>query len=402
MVLNTNTTPSNRSLNVLKFYQFFQFGALSIVFVYFPLYFSEMGLNKLEVGMIMAGGPLISILANPIWGFVSDRSQNIRKTIIILLLGNFVVAQLVFNLNTFTLLFACMLMFFFFFSPLTAQSNSLVLNSIDGTRYKFGAFRLWGSLGYALIALGAGAVIHSGGTGRLWFIYSLLLIMSLLFTIGMPRGKVVTSSSAPAAEKGYGSLYTNKLFMLFIVLGIVVSVPNSINNTFVSIYIQELGGTGISVGLSAFLSSFFEIPVFLLLDRFIKQKTRFMLTCLAVVSLLFSLRWVLMSSAMEPSHIMLIQVMHCITFGAYYYLGTTLTSLMVDSRYRASGQALFALTWAGVSGVVAGFAGGWLYETLGAKTMYSISAIVALCGSAGFLLLLRMAKGMKEQRTDGA
>ncbi len=353
--------------------------------------------------MIMAGGPLVSIIANPVWGFFSDRSQNIRRTIVILLLGNFIIAQLIFNLNTFTLLFTCMLFFFFFFSPLTAQSNSLILNSIEGTRHKFGAFRLWGSLGYALIALTAGAWIHLTGTGRLWLIYSLLLLFSLLFTIGIPRGRLTNlATGSPAAGGKYGSLYKDKVFMLFIGLGILISVPNSMNNTFVSIYIQELGGTGMSVGLSAFLSSFFEIPVFLLMDRIIRPNTRFMLIGLAFVSLLFSVRWLLMAGAAEPVHILLIQIMHCITFGAYYYLGTTLTARMVDSRYRASGQALFALTWAGVSGVAAGFAGGWIYETLGAATMYMISASVALCGALGFVILVGINKTRQEQRTEEA
>lgn len=401
--MDTTPTSSERSLHFLKWYQIFQFGAISIVFVYFPLYFSEMGLNKFEVGAIMAGGPLISVIANPIWGFISDRSQNIRKTIVVLLLGNFVIAQLIFNLSTFTVLFACMLLFFFFFSPMTAQSNSLILNSIEGTRHKFGAFRLWGSLGYALIALVTGAWIHSTGTGKLWLIYSLLLLLSLLFTIGIPRGTISSSGTATSTTKvNYGSVYKDKVFMLFIGLGILVSVPNIMNNTFVSIYIQELGGSGMSVGLSAFLSSFFEIPVFLLMDRIIRQNTRFMLIGLAIVSVLFSVRWLLMAGAAEPYHILLIQIMHCITFGAYYYLGTTLTARMVDSRYRASGQALFALTWAGVSGVVAGFAGGWIYETLGATTMYMISASIALCGAFGFIVLVGINKSRTQQRTEEA
>ncbi|WP_268747756.1 MFS transporter [Cohnella kolymensis] len=170
----------------------------------------------------------------------------------------------------------------------------------------------------------------------------------------------------------------------------MVSIPNSVNSTFVSIYIQELGGSEVFVGWGAFLAAIFEVPVFLLLDRFIKRETRYLIFCLAVTSLLFSVRWALMSFASEPVHILLIQLLHCVTFGGYYYLGTTLTAYLIPAEYRASGQAAFALTWGGVSGIMAGVMGGWLYQTFGAVVMYRVNVVISLCGAAGFMLMIKL------------
>jgi MFS transporter, PPP family, 3-phenylpropionic acid transporter len=388
---------AHRSLSVLKWFTFTSYGTMAILFTFFPLYFASQGLSKIQIGMLMAGGPFISIFANPFWGYLSDKYQNIRRTIVALIIGSFITVQAVFQLENYAALLAIMLAFFFFQSPLNSQGNSLILNAIEGTRHKFGSFRMWGSLGYAAVAVAAGPVLHAIGMERIWIAYSFLLLTALACTIGLPRGNL-TAVSSVFSNRGYASVFKNRTFLIFVLLGVLISVPNSMNSTFIAIYIRELGGTEVAVGWSAFMAAVFEVAVFLLLDRIVKREVRFMIAGLALVSVLFSLRWTLMSLATEPIHILLIQSLHCVTFGGYFYLGTTLTSLLVPSEYRASGQAAFALTWGGISGIMAGFAGGWLYETLGAVMMYRVNAILALCGVAGFALVLKLAGKEQDKR----
>jgi len=387
---------SKHALTVLKLYNFFSYGAFAVLYTFFPIYFSQQGLSKLEIGMIMAGGPLISVLANPFWGYISDRNQNIRKSIIFLLCGNLIVVQFVFHTSVFVLLYALMLIFFFFVSPLNSQGNSLILNAIEGSKHKFGSFRLWGSLGYAVTALSTGPVIIAIGMSKLWLVYTFMMITSLLFTFGMPKGEVAATTTGGFSSKGYGQVFRNKRFLLFLLLGVLIAVPNSSNSTFVSIYIQELGGSEVVIGSAAFISAFFEIFVFLALDRFIKRDTRYMLLALTVVSALFIVRWLLMSLAFLPIHILMIQLLHCVTFGAYYYLGTMLTAQLIPIEYRASGQAAFAITWGGISGIIAGVAGGWLYQAHGAISLYRVNVILALCGLIGFMIMLRLVGGSKK------
>jgi PPP family 3-phenylpropionic acid transporter len=375
------------SLVVLKWFHFFVYGTISILFTFFPLYFVEKGLSKLEIGMLMAGGPLISVFANPFWGYWSDKYQNIRRTIVLMLAGNLLVVQAVFFTDTYAVLYVVMLVFFLFQTPLFSQTNSLVLNSIEGTSYKFGEFRLWGSIGWAVMAVAAAPVVAAIGVNRLWAVYSSMLLLSLCFTVGMPKGGA-SFPSGSFSGRGYRQVFGNRLFLSFVILGILISVPNSMNSTFVSLYIQDLGGAEVLIGWSAFLTAIFEVPVFLLFDRFMKKDTRYMIACLAAISLLFSVRWLLMSMASEPWHVLCIQVLHSVTFGGYYYIGTSLTAHLVPSQYRASGQAAFALTWSGVSGVAAGFIGGWMYESLGTEWMYRINTVIALGAMAGFGVML--------------
>ncbi|MDQ6419635.1 MFS transporter [Paenibacillus sp. LHD-117] len=375
---------SEKSLNVLKRFNFFLYGTIAILTSFFPLYFQEIGLSKVEIGMIMAGGPFISIFANPFWGYWSDRLQNVKRVLIMLLIGNLIATIIVFQTKEYVFIFALMLIFFFFNSPTFSQSNSLILNAIENTKHKFGAFRLWGSLGWAIIAVLAGPVLSWMGLLNLWVLYGIMMIVSLLFTIGLPQGRI--ASKAKRERQSYWKvMLSSKVFFVFVVLGVLISVPNSINQTFVSLYISNLGGSNELIGWSVFLSAIFEIPVFLLFDRFLKKSTKMMLGCLVAISLLFVVRWLLMSIVSGPLDIIFIQVLHCITFGGYYYVGTSLSAHLIPAEYRATGQAIYALTWGGISGIIAGLFGGWMFESLGPQTMYQICAVISVAGVIGFL-----------------
>lgn len=233
---------SGKSLSTLKRFNFFLYGTIAILSSFFPLYFQEIGLSKIEIGMVMAGGPFISIFANPFWGYWSDRLQNVRRILVFLLTGNLLMTVIVFQVRDYGIIFLLMMMFFFFNSPTFSQSNSLILNAIEGTKHKFGAFRLWGSLGWAIIAVMASPIISWMGILNLWVLYGAMMIVSLLFTFGLPRGNVVSVSKPKAERKSYWKvMVSSKIFFIFVILGVLISVPNSINQTFVSLYIANLG-----------------------------------------------------------------------------------------------------------------------------------------------------------------
>lgn len=374
------------TLNYVKLFNFFLYGSISILLSFFPLYFQSAGFNKMAIGMLMAGGPFVSIFANPFWGYWSDRLQNIRRILVIMLIGNLIIVQFVFQFDSMVWAFIAMLCFFLFQTPLFSQSNSLILNTIEGTSYKFGSFRLWGSLGWALLAVAVSPLIDWIGIDNLWIVYSAMLFLTILFTIKLPTGKV--EGTKKIAKGGYGqALFGNKYFLVFVLLGVLISVPNSMNQTFNSLYIDQLGGSVVLIGWAAFLTAIFEVPVFLLFDRYLKQNIPVMIGCLIVVSLLFVLRWYLMSIAVSPVQIIFIQMLHSISFGGYYYIGTTLTAELIPVELRASGQAVYALTWGGISGIIAGFFGGWLFGTFGPQMMYQVSTGIALFGAVGFSLL---------------
>lgn len=356
---------------------------------FFPVYLQQsLGYSKSAVGMIMAAGPVVSVIANPFWGYWSDRTQNIRMTLLMILIGNLALIQFVFQMNTYGWIYLGMLLFFWFQTPTFSQSTSLILNTIEGTSHRFGAFRSWGSVGWAFAAAGAAPVIGMIGINKLVWVYSSLMLVTLTMCFYLPKRQAATRTTMRMnTSGGVRSILKNRFFISFLLISVFVSIPNSLNGMFAGLYVTDLGGAPWLVGMAVFMSAFFEVPVFLLLDRYLRKEKRLMISLLVVVCFLYALRWMLMSLADQAWQVVLIQMMQCITYGLFFYIGTNLTSLIVPPEYRATGQSLYTIAWNGVSGIIAGFLGGALIDVWGYQQVYGIGAGLALASSVLFLII---------------
>lgn len=374
------------SFTSLKWFYFFVYGAMVLFTSFFQLYLQDVGMNKLEIGTMMSLGPFVSIFANPFWGIWTDRYQNIRRIVLLMLTGTLALSQLAFQANTYEMIYISMILFYFFQTSLFAQSNTMILSYIDGTDHKFGAFRLWGSLGWALTALLAGPILQSMGISVLSYLFTALIGASMLAVVALPALRH-SIGIAPLPFRGFSKLFSNPFFLCFIFFGILVSVPNTMNNTFMSLYITDLGGSKGTVGLAVFLSSILEVGVFILCDRLLKRRVSILIGWLALVSLLFTLRWWLMAGATSPLEVAFIQILHSVTFGGFFYVGTQLTMLLIPGPYRSAGQALYTLTWSGIAGIIGGILGGFMFQYLGAQSMYQFGVFLSLIGSLGFAFM---------------
>ena len=371
----------------LRWYTFFIYGTMVIFTSFFQLYLQDIGMSQSQIGALMAIGPFISLFANPFWGYYSDRLQNTRLILLIMMIGTLLLVQMVFHVHNYTLIYIVMACFFFFQTPMFAQTSTLILNYIDGTPHKFGGFRLYGSLGWALTAVAAGPVIDHLGVSKIGIVFTVLLLVAIGLMLIMPPQ---TRSPGGAASLSWSALRQfsgNGYFVGFIVLGVLVSIPNMMNSTFLSLYVIELGGSKGMVGWAVFASSIFETVLFLLFDRFLKRRISFMLGWLAIVSILFTLRWLLMAEAVSPMQVVFIQLLHAVTFGGYFYVGTQLTMMFVPNRFRSSGQAIYTMTWSGLAGVIAGFLGGWLFQNFGSEQMYLVGMLLSFSGAVGFIIM---------------
>lgn len=376
-------TNGRSSIASLQWFNFFIYGAMALFASFFQLYWQDAGMNKLEIGLLLALGPFVSVFAHPFWSMWGERFGNLRRTVLAMITGMLVLTQFIFQAMTYEMVYFLMLLFFFCQTPLFAQSNTLILGYLEGKPERFGTFRLWGTLGWSLTALGAGFVLQRLGLSVLSYLVTALLCAAMLCLVTLPRPTSQTAT-APEPFRGLGRVLVNPFFLIFLFFGILVSISNTMNYSFMSLYITDLGGSRTMVGLAVFLSSILETAVLLLCHRYLKRRLPVMLGWLAVVSLLFSLRWWLMAGATLPLEAALVQILHCLTFGGFFYVGTQVTSMLVPAPFRSSGQAVYTMAWSGLSGISGSILGGWLFQYLGAQSMYQFSVFLALIGAIGF------------------
>lgn len=372
---------------VLKLLIFLYFSTVGVLLPFLPLLFFEKGLTTWQIGILFSMGPLVSLTVQPLWGFLSDRLQTVRKLIILQLLAAAFLSTIVFNISSFSLLLPVLFIFYSFAWPVMPLLDSLTLYNARKRGLQYGGYRLWGSLGFGLAALFSGLTLHWLGTSFLGTIYLTLMACCLLACLFI---KDAHYSGHRATFGDFKKLLGNRQIIIFLLIVTLMSSTNRANDALISVFIRELGGDSNLVGLAWTLGPFSEVPIFALggylISRFSELK---LLSCAA---LLFAVRWLLFSFTSNPDLIILWQLLHSVTFGLMFMAGISYIGKLVPDQLRASGQGLLSCFMGGLAGILGSVGGGIIMSALGSSAMYQAAAILALISS---LLFLRHSKSQR-------
>ncbi|MCY9662543.1 MFS transporter [Paenibacillus chondroitinus] len=365
---------------LLRLFTFSFFMTMGIVVTFFPLYFDYKGYSKLQIGLLYAIGPLIGIATNLLWGFLSDRFQTVKKIMIILIIGQLITAILVFTAGWFSLLYICLAMFFFFQQPVNSLNDSQLMLSIRASGKSYASFRVWGSIGFAVSAGGFGLLLRHYGTGLtpILCLFTITCTLILVFFL-----KDARQSGKKMALGGMLSILRSKKFVWFLTLIIILSVSHRFNDGFLALYMRQLGAPDSVIGYAWMASALSEIPMFFFLS---KHGHRFKeLPLLAFAGIIYALRFFIMGSIHNPVWIIGVQLLHSLTFGVFLITANRYLSQIIPDEYRSSGQAIFAVAWSSIAGLISGMLGGWIYDALGGSTVYLIAGCLSIVAAIGFL-----------------
>ncbi|WP_426452327.1 MFS transporter [Paenibacillus sp. S-38] len=376
-------TQETGSPTLLRCFTFSFFMTVAVITSYFPLYFQSKGFSTLQIGLLYSVGPMIGIVSNLFWGVMSDRFRTVKKVLVLILIGQLTMAFLVFRSDAFGLLMLLMGVFFFFQTPMTSLSDSLSLLTASRTGKSYASFRVWGSIGFAFAALVFGQLLRSYGSG--------LTVVLVLGTISCSLALSLFLKDAREAGvkkpdfSGLMPIIGSRPFVAFMLTVLVLSIAHRMNDGFLALFLQRLGADASIVGNSWMASALSEIPVFFLLSKYGHKLKE--LPLLAVCAAMYAFRFLLMSQVENPQWVIVIQLMHSVSFGVFLFTCIRYIQSVVPDQFRASGQALFAITWSGLAGLLSGLLGGWLFNSWSPHAMYGAASALALLGMLGFLVL---------------
>jgi len=276
----------------LYFFIFFGQGAL---IPYLALYFSNdaFQLSASEIGTIVAVGPVLSIVLQPIWGMAADRFGRPKRLLLVALLAA--------GLLTISYLLTSIYLFLLLISSLWALFQCAHIPLVDTLAIEFskrksvdyGALRLFGSAGFALAVFILGQVTEQGSLGAIFYASGTALVLGFLVLIGIEETPVSTVEREHIPLK---ALFSNKRFLLFLAGGSLVFGPIFANNYYFGSYVTIRGESTALVGTLFFVAVLCEIP-------FMRIATRVMMRfgpipVLVFISVLSALRTGVL--ALEP------------------------------------------------------------------------------------------------------
>ncbi|WP_419958691.1 MFS transporter [Psychrobacillus psychrotolerans] len=373
---------------LLKGYNFLFFGLLAVFIPFLPVYLGEQGLSTSEIGIIVGTGGFVTLIAQPLWGFISDKTKTIRKVMLLLVGLTAISGYFLFNFDNFVLLIIFALLVYFFLMPLDPLTESLNFTVSEIARISYGSIRTYGALGYAILSLIAGFTMDYFGVSSLSILFVLLGLLSFGIVWFMPD---VQASPKPVTIKGLKQVLRNKEMLLFLALVFISSVPARMNDTFLGIHIKALGGDTSLVGIAFFLAGGSEIIIFALSFWWLRKGKE--LEIITIATFFYFLRFFISGYVTNPVTLTVLQVLQMLTFPIFYTAAIQYLYNIMPKEWRATGQTVLALLFFGLSSIIASYAGGFLYKEFGGQTFYFIISAMSFVGVIfGIALTIRKQK----------
>lgn len=369
----------------LRGFNFLYFALLAMFIPFLPVYFAEQGLSKSQIGFIIGTGGIITIIAQPLWGMISDRTKTIRKVLLLLIVFASVTGYFLYNTSSYTLLVLFAMLTYFFLMPIDPLTESLNFRISESAGINYGSIRTFGALGYAVMSLLTGYLMTQYGAHSLAILFAGIGLLCFVVILAIPDAPV---AGKPVTMKSLKNFLSGKETLLFLLLVFISSVPARMNDTFLGVYILELGGTPGLVGQAWFLAAGSEIVVFALSFWWLRKGKE-----LIVISLaggFYFIRFFISAWITDPHILAYLQVLQLLTFPVFYTAAIQYLYQIVPVEWRATGQTVLALLFFGVSGIIASYVGGALYEVFGGKALFLTISAMSFIGMIFGLVLYRM------------
>ena len=358
----------------LSSFYFWYFAFVGAYGPYFALYLQDRGFEPFRIAVLMAVGPVARIFVPNLWGWLADRHRARDRIQRSLAFITPFIALALFLHPGFIGMLLLLITWSLFWSgllPLVEAGTMTVLRARMGV---YGRIRLWGSVGFIAVVVAGGHLFDAFGVGLLEVVIVVLLSLTALTVFALPRDR---SRSGPKQSGSMLAVLRQPGVAGMIAGFFLMQVAHAPYNTFYSIFLDESGYSKMAIGWLWALGVIAEIVLFIwlpqLMHRWRLQQILLACFCFAIV------RFLLIAWGVDSLSILVIaQLMHAMTFGAFHAAGVAATHRVFSGEMRSRGQALYSSLGYGAGGAIGTLAAGYAWESIGGAMTFSLSAAAAL------------------------
>jgi MFS transporter, PPP family, 3-phenylpropionic acid transporter len=236
------------------------FGAIGIYEPYANIYFSSLGLDGTQIGLLGALIPISQLIYGPFYASIADRKG---KRVLMLALTAFAAGAAILLLSiprTFAGILLVMSLAALFRGPIAGLSDGLVARMAVRHNLDFGKMRVAGSIGFGLLSILFGFIWNQYGYGALFIVTAL--------AYGVVGLSALLLDEAPPVARG--AVYPWTLIRHSPVLPTLLTASFLMGGAFfmaivfTGLFMKSLGGGEDMVGLVIGIPGLIEIPLMLL------------------------------------------------------------------------------------------------------------------------------------------
>lgn len=354
------------------------FAAFGVASPFVPALLASKGLAPDGIGVVLAAGTAIRLLAGPAGGRLADRSGAPRRVLASLLVAAAVVALGYLPAYGLVLLLLVGVSDSAALAPLVPIADALTLEAAGAKRrFEYGWVRGTGSAAFVIGTILSGFAIRRFGLPVFVWMNAALLSAASLLAVKLPETRHVRSQQGPVSG-GIPSLLRLPWFVRLMLVAALVEGSHAMHDSFAVIRWEASGIGPDAAGLLWSEAVVAEIIVFgwlgrLLLDR-LGPGAAAMLAASAGV-----LRWCVMARTVWLPAMAAIEPLHGLTFALLHLACMRLMARLVPAHLAARAQAFYGTVAIGAMTALLTLASGPLYGRFGAGAFL---AMAGLCAAA--------------------
>jgi PPP family 3-phenylpropionic acid transporter len=379
----TNTL--RRDLFFSRAYYFAFMGGWGFILPFLNLYYVSLGISGTQIGTITSTSSIVGLLFAPIIvNEIKKRPQARGLLQIALLLG----ALGYFLLGHQTLyLFILVNVFFQALagSGVMPVSDAMAVSVSRESGGGYGSIRVFASIGWIITVLASGWLIQrfdfiAGfiGVSSMWSLGAFLIFFIQPRFFINKRNDQLPKPSLPATIKRVAS---DRTLLGFAVALIFIGFMNSGVLQFENVFLSELGASQQLISVAGILSAVVELPFMIYADRYVRRYGASRILLIAIIMTMLQRATILIFPSIVT--IMVTRFIGGVAFSLYTVSYIGLISSRTDENETGTVLALYTVTLASLVSILAAPISGAIFDVIGARWLYALSAsgyaIGAIC-----------------------
>ena len=351
----------------LSLFYFFYFAMVGVYVIFMPKVLKDLGYTAVEIGAIYTSAPLMRFLLP----FVFKRCIKLTNRVFYasLIATSLITALFFLTINNFWLFLLINFAFGGAMGAVLPFVEIIALESIGKENY--GKVRLWGSIGFATIALVLGGILNSY-IMALSFLFA-VAFLTMLFGFIVAKFDKNVSIKEQTAKSSNASFSLSKYWAFWVSIFLFQLSFGAFYNFF-TIYETS---NGIALNIVSYLWIFgvaCEIVMLIFQGPLLKNFN--LLTLLVLTTLSGVFRWLLIAFYPQNITLMLIaQATHALSFALYYTAAITYVYTLYKQKQLA--QQFFLGISFGLGGAVGAIISGVVYK-ISPSGLFVFEAFIAL------------------------
>lgn len=330
------------------------------------------GLSPAQTGLVLAVLPIVQVISQPVWGVLADKSGQTKRLLVLACAGLVAASVGLWAARAFVTLLLAMMAVALMRAGILPLVTALTLAHLGAHDRSFGRIRLWGSVGFSVAVFLIGSQVAQPNPELILPLHAAFALVATAVALWLPQ------AARPVAPAGFNFRHLTAAPGLGTLVAAVAltGIGMGVNNTFLAVFLRDLGGPGWTLGAAFAIAALGEVPLMAKMQHLIE---RFGVSRLVGVGLLvLPVRWGLYALLHSPWPVLPLQLLHSIAIACLEVAGVLLVRDLARPEWSATAQASYAAALMGLGPSAGTIMAGAIYEWRGLHTVFGVSVIPAL------------------------